>query len=166
MFYSHSEGTLLREYFFQRKRRKAKKALPFITTQLTTWSSPKRDLFFKAARFSQRWERKQACWSRAESAGKGAAVIDRRVQRERDRSAPAASKLKTGWNGEEKLHCQDSCNLAWPSHAQSRLLWPFPLFPKSTCFLLKHSHANQSLELRARPFHTTRSVCEQLPAVW
>lgn len=45
---------------------------------------------------------------------------------------------------EEKLHCQNSCNLRWPSHAQSRLLWPFPLSPKSTSFLLQHSHASRT----------------------
>lgn len=106
----------------------------------------------RAGRGSRRAEAALNPSARLEEAGKRAAVIDRRVQRERNRSAPAASKLKTGWSGEEKLHCQDSCNLAWPSHAQSRLLWPFPLFPKSTYFLLKHSHANQSLGLRARRF--------------
>ncbi len=115
----------------------------------------------EAGVLKRRWIHPRAC----EEAGKGAAVIDRRVQRERDGSAPAASKLKTGWSGEEKLQCQDSCNLAWPSHAQSRLLWPFPLFPKSTYFLLKHSHAKQ-FRAEGTPFHTTRSVCEQLPAVW
>ncbi len=124
-FHIHFSATLskinriLREYsknllhFFLKKERKSKNCIFYyywINNVEFTKAWP--IFFLHADRGSRRAEAALNPSARLWGGRKGAAVIDRRVQRERDRSAPAASKLQTGWSGEEKLHCQDSCNLA------------------------------------------------------